>query len=41
MIDESSSYMKGIAIAEHVPDLTSKSDIHTINKYLIEHGKRK
>jgi hypothetical protein len=24
--------MKGIAIAEHVPDLTSKSDIQTINK---------
>ena len=35
MINESSSYMKGIAIAEHVPDLTSKSDIHTINKLFV------
>ena len=32
MINESSSYMKGIPIAEHVPDLTSKSDISEINK---------
>ena len=32
MINESSSYVKGIPIAEHVPDLTSKSDIGEINK---------
>jgi NDP-sugar pyrophosphorylase family protein len=32
MINESSSYMKGIPISEHVPDLTSKSDISEINK---------
>lgn len=32
MINNGGSYVKGIPIAEHVPDLTSKSDIHRINK---------
>ena len=31
-VNESSFFMKGIPIAEHVPDLTSKSDISEINK---------
>ena len=32
MLNQSSAYMKGIPIAEHVPDLTSKSDIIKVNK---------
>ena len=34
MISQDSLYMKGIPIAEHVPDLTSKSDIHIIQKLI-------
>ena len=33
MILSKESYVKGIPIAEHVPDLTSKSDIITISKF--------
>ena len=33
MIKSKESYVKGIPIAEHVPDLTSKSDIITISKF--------
>ena len=33
MIESKESYVKGIPIAEHVPDLTSKSDIITISKF--------
>jgi len=33
MIQSKESYVKGIPIAEHVPDLTSKSDIITISKF--------
>ena len=32
MISDNSFYMKGIPIAEHVPDLTSKADINIIQK---------
>tara|TARA_X000000950_G_scaffold280001_1_gene373754 strand:+ start:1329 stop:2156 length:828 start_codon:yes stop_codon:yes gene_type:complete len=32
MISEDGLYMRGIPIAEHVPDLTSKADINTIQK---------
>lgn len=32
MIQSKESYVKGIPISEHVPDLTSKSDIFTISK---------
>ena len=34
MISEDGLYMRGIPIAEHVPDLTSKSDINTIQKLI-------
>ena len=34
MISHDSLYMKGIPIAEHVPDLTSKSDIQIIQKLI-------
>ena len=34
MISNDSLYMKGIPIAEHVPDLTSKSDIQIIQKLI-------
>jgi len=34
MISEDGLYMKGIPIAEHVPDLTSKADINTIQKLI-------
>ena len=34
MINHDSFYMKGIPIAEHVPDLTSKSDIQIIQKLI-------
>ena len=34
MISEDGLYMKGIPIAEHVPDLTSKADINTIQKII-------
>ena len=34
MISEEGLYMRGIPIAEHVPDLTSKSDINTIQKLI-------
>ena len=34
MINEDGLYMKGIPIAEHVPDLTSKADINTIQKLI-------
>ena len=34
MISHDSFYMKGIPIAEHVPDLTSKSDIQIIQKLI-------
>ncbi len=34
MISQDSLYMKGIPIAEHVPDLTSKSDIQIIQKLI-------
>ena len=34
MISNESLYMRGIPIAEHVPDLTSKSDIVTIQKLI-------
>ena len=33
MIKSKESYVRGIPIAEHVPDLTSKSDIITISKF--------
>ena len=34
MINENDLYMKGIPIAEHVPDLTSKADINIIQKLI-------
>ena len=34
MISEDGLYMRGIPIAEHVPDLTSKADINTIQKLI-------
>ena len=34
MISDNSFYMKGIPIAEHVPDLTSKADINIIQKLI-------
>ena len=34
MISEDGLYMKGIPIAEHVPDLTSKADINIIQKLI-------
>ena len=34
MISEEGLYMRGIPIAEHVPDLTSKADINTIQKLI-------
>ena len=34
MISDNSFYMKGIPIAEHVPDLTSKADINIIEKLI-------
>ena len=34
MISEDGFYMRGIPIAEHVPDLTSKADINTIQKLI-------
>ena len=34
MISEVGLYMRGIPIAEHVPDLTSKADINTIQKLI-------
>ncbi len=34
MINENDLYMKGIPIAEHVPDLTSKADINIIQKII-------
>ena len=34
MISDNSFYMKGISIAEHVPDLTSKADINVIQKLI-------
>ena len=34
MISNDIFYMKGIPIAEHVPDLTSKDDISTIQKLI-------
>jgi len=34
MINKDSLYMRGIPIAEHVPDLTSKADINTIQKLI-------
>ena len=34
MISQDSLYMKGVPIAEHVPDLTSKSDIQIIQKLI-------
>jgi len=34
MINEDGLYMRGIPIAEHVPDLTSKADINTIQKLI-------
>ncbi len=34
MISHDSLYMKGIPVAEHVPDLTSKSDIQIIQKLI-------
>ena len=34
MIGEEDLYMRGIPIAEHVPDLTSKADINTIQKLI-------
>ena len=34
MINDSSYYMKAIPIAEHVPDLTSKSDILIIQNLI-------
>ena len=34
MISDNSFYMKGIPIAEHVPDLTSKGDINIIQKLI-------
>ena len=34
MINENDLYMKGIPIAEHVPDLTSKADINIIQKFI-------
>ena len=34
MINENNLYMKGIPIAEHVPDLTSKADINIIQKLI-------
>ena len=37
MISNDSLYMKGIPIAEHVPDLTSKADIVTIQKLIDSH----
>ena len=37
MIHESSSYIKGIPFAEHVPDLTSKEDITIMKDYIAKH----
>ena len=34
MINKDGLYMRGIPIAEHVPDLTSKADINTIQKLI-------
>jgi len=34
MINKDSLYIRGIPIAEHVPDLTSKADINTIQKLI-------
>ena len=34
MISEDGLYISGIPIAEHVPDLTSKADINTIQKLI-------
>ncbi len=34
MINHNTLYMRGIPIAEHVPDLTSKSDIQIIQKFI-------
>ena len=34
IVSHDSLYMKGIPIAEHVPDLTSKSDIQIIQKLI-------
>ncbi len=34
MINQNNLYMKGIPIAEHVPDLTSKADINIIQKLI-------
>ena len=34
MINKKNLYMKGIPVAEHVPDLTSKADINTIQKLI-------
>ena len=34
MISVDGLYMRGIPIAEHVPDLTSKADINTIQKLI-------
>ena len=35
MIKKHSNTMKGISLSEHVPDLTSKSDILEMNEYLV------
>ena len=37
MIHESSSFIKGIPFAEHVPDLTSKEDIAIMKNYISKH----
>ena len=37
MIEEYSDSMQGIPLAEHVPDLTAKTDIHTMKEYLLKH----
>ena len=37
MITIHSEAMKGIPLSEHVPDLTSKSDILEMNDYLVTH----
>ena len=37
MIHESSSFIRGIPFAEHVPDLTSKEDITIMKDYITKH----